>query len=90
MDIMVNRGLVGCIPQHVSEVGVGVIIKVGYKMTYFSIYNRDENKCKASPGDNKNHIFKMVHLRNISTTERKGNENCLAVLDFDFSHFLEM
>ena len=41
VDIMVNRGLVGCIPQHVSEVGVGVIIKVGYKMTYFSIYNRD-------------------------------------------------
>jgi len=27
VDIMVNRGLVGCIPQHVSEVGVGVIIK---------------------------------------------------------------
>merc|ERR550534_3511755 len=36
VDIMVNRGLVGCIPQHVSEVGVGVIIKVEYKMTYFS------------------------------------------------------
>ena len=35
VDIMVNRGLVGCIPQHVSEVGAGVIIKVEYKMTYF-------------------------------------------------------
>ena len=28
MDIMVNRGLVGCIAPHISEVGVGVIIKV--------------------------------------------------------------
>ena len=28
VDIMVNRGLVGCIPPYISEVGVGVIIKV--------------------------------------------------------------
>ena len=27
---MVNRGLVGCIAPHISEVGVGVIIKVGF------------------------------------------------------------
>jgi len=27
VDIMVNRGLVGCIPPYISEVGVGVIIK---------------------------------------------------------------
>ena len=27
---MVNRGLVGCIAPHISEVGVGVIIKVRF------------------------------------------------------------
>ena len=31
MDILVNRGLVGCIAPHISEVGVGVIIKVRFK-----------------------------------------------------------
>ena len=28
VDILVNRGLVGCIAPHISESGLGVIIKV--------------------------------------------------------------
>ena len=33
VDILVNRGLVGCIAPHISEAGVGMIIKVDILMT---------------------------------------------------------
>ena len=33
VDILVNRGLVGCIAPHISEAGVGMIIKVDILVT---------------------------------------------------------
>ena len=41
VDILVNRSLVGCIAPHISEAGVGMIIKVDILMTEMTKKQRD-------------------------------------------------